>query len=75
MQDKLPTLPLFNFPPELIDAAKSAKRASEAVAINADKWGQVADAVLSWHSLVFVLLGIFIGVLLWNAFKPERRTL
>lgn len=59
----LPKLPNVN-PVELIDAAK-------AVAETARKWGQVADAVLSWNMPVAFALGAFAGIILFSLLRKK----
>lgn len=44
-------------PVEIINAAK-------AVNACAVKWGNVADAILSWHALAFIAVGIVVGLVL-----------
>lgn len=67
MNPQLPRLPILNVPAELIEAAKAHKRGLDAVAITAEKWGHVADALLSWESAALLLFGFLIGIMLRHA--------
>lgn len=55
MNDKL-LGPNLNFP-DVVIAAKATTKAAEAVARTAEKWGQVADALLGWQLPIAFALG------------------
>lgn len=67
---RLPLLPNINAP-EFLEAAKSAKRAADAIAGTADKWGQVADVLLSWQTLGVFAAGVAVGTLFYALLRKR----
>jgi len=71
--DEFPKLPNSNFP-DVVEAAKATKKAADAIAVNADKWGQVADSILSWDLPVAFALGAFAMLMLVNLFQRRSES-
>ena len=56
----------LNFPAELLRAARAAE-------VTAEKWGHVADAVLSWGPFALLAVGVLIGFVIANALRKPKN--
>ncbi len=61
MNEKLPVIVWPNID-QINDAAKAMK-------LTADKWGHVADSIMSWHLLVAFGAGALLGIILFALFR------
>jgi len=56
-------------PAELVEASRALKKAADAIAVTADKWAQVADAIMAWDNLAAFAIGVVAGAFLIHLFR------